>query len=525
MQCIAMKAILILAFMVVFYKGTLCQSIPSGFTLLNQPYRFPHNGIGCHHAEWKKKLSTDATITIATYKNHMCTPEKGFEEEFRCEDNHLLLKSANYNDRGRYEFICDGVKNLIHLDVLYAVNVRVKEMDNITLNCNADNAKDVTWLHNNEMVLHSKMNGSMNLREGYEGRASLKKDCFKTGDLSLTITGVRKADAGIYRCFVDDETVKGDPHASVLDVNGTFCQSIPSGFTLLNQSYTFPGNASACPHAEWKKKLSTDATIATYKNRTCLPEKGFEEEFRCKDNHLLLKSANYSDQGCYEFICDGVKTQNKLDVLYAVNVRVEETDNITLNCYADSAKDVTWLHNNEMVLHSKMDGSMNLSEGYEGRASLKKDCFKTGDLSLTITGVRKADAGTYRCFVDDETVKGDPHASVLDVNEKGSGPGDQADWNCILYKNLTIGLGTTFPLYIFVTAFVIYRITMKLRKCLSTSDTANQNSEDDATENDSMLMSHVSTTSPTNESQSVVTHPVQESNFMENKNSNTRAFF
>ncbi|KAL0173287.1 hypothetical protein M9458_033598, partial [Cirrhinus mrigala] len=80
--------------------------IPSGFTLINQLYTFPGNASGCHHAEWRKKHPTDATIT--TYKNHKCTTEKGFEEEFRCENNHLLLKSANYNDQGSYEFICDG---------------------------------------------------------------------------------------------------------------------------------------------------------------------------------------------------------------------------------------------------------------------------------------------------------------------------------------------------------------------------------------------------------------------------------
>ncbi len=101
-----------------------------------------------------------------------------------------------------------------------ALNASVVEMDNIRLNCYAENAKDVTWLHNNKSILLYKLGGSMNLSKDYEGRASLENNCFKTGDLSLTIARVRKEDTGIYRCFVGDSTTKGNPHAYVLHVNG-----------------------------------------------------------------------------------------------------------------------------------------------------------------------------------------------------------------------------------------------------------------------------------------------------------------
>ncbi|KAK2903508.1 hypothetical protein Q8A67_008221 [Cirrhinus molitorella] len=302
---------------------------------------------------------------------------------------------------------------------------------------------------------------------------------------------------------------------TVFFYKGTSCKNIQS--KLLNQPFTFPGNASDCNHAEWRKILPKDATIATCKKRMCMPEKGFEDEFRCEDNHLLLKSANYNDKGSYEFICDGDKTQIKLDVLYAPNVSAVEMDNITLNCYAENAEDVTWLHNNKNVMHSKMDGSMNSSKDYEGRASLEKDWFKTGDLSLTITGVHKADAGTYRCFADDETVKGNPHAYVLHVNEKRSSPGDQTDCNKIIILTVVFGL-------ISVISVITNVITIKLHKPQSTSDVAIQNSEEDTTENVSMLMPAIGTTSPTSESQSVESSPIQESNFTENKSSNTRPF-
>ncbi|KAI2655818.1 hypothetical protein H4Q32_024439 [Labeo rohita] len=290
-----------------------------------------------------------------------------------------------------------------------------------------------------------------------------------------------------------------------------FCQSIQSDFKLINQLYTFPGNASVCLHAEWRKKHPTDATIATYKNRMCAAEKGFEEEFGCEDNHLLLKSANYNDQGRYEFICDGVQTQINLDVLYAENKSVVETDNITLKCYAVNAKDVTWMHDNERVLHFKTDGSINPGKGYEGRASLAKDCFKTGDLSLTIAGVRIEDAGIYRCFVDDETVKGNPHACVLLVNEKRSSPGDQTDCSC--NEAILITLTVVFGLISVISVTCLITIILL---CTTTGH--------NTTGNDHMPMTAISTTQPPNESQPLVPYSVQESD-LGNKTSNTMPIF
>ncbi|XP_016342575.1 uncharacterized protein LOC107689167 isoform X1 [Sinocyclocheilus anshuiensis] len=300
---------------------------------------------------------------------------------------------------------------------------------------------------------------------------------------------------------------------------GAFCHSIRTDFVLLNQPYTFPGNASGCHHAEWRKRPPIDTTIATYKNHACTTDRIFEEEFTCKDNHLLLKSSKYTDQGPYEFICNGVQTLIHLDVLYALTESAEETNNITLNCYAHNAKDVKWLHNNESVLHYKINGSENPGKGYEGRVFLlEKNCFKTGDLSLTVTRVRKADAGIYRCFVDDETVKGNPHAYVLHVNEKNSGPGDQTHSSC--NEAILIALTVVFGLISVIS--VTYLITIELRNHQSKSTTVTQSSEGDTTETERMLMSAISTTSPINESQWVVTYPVQESDFTGNKPSNTR---
>lgn len=298
------------------------------------------------------------------------------------------------------------------------------------------------------------------------------------------------------------------------------CENIPSGFTLINRPYTFPGNASGCHHAEWRKRPPADATIATYTHHTCTTEEGFEEEFTCKDQHLLLRAARYTDQGRYEFICNTATTATQLDVLYALKLSVDETDNITFSCYSRSAEDVTWLHNKETVLHYMMDGSVNPGKGYEGRASLEKTCFKTGDFSLTICNVRQADAGVYRCFVDDETIKGYPHAYELEVYEKRSSPGDQTHPNCneatlVLYKTSTIVLGVILGLILVVSA--IYWI-IKLHNRRSTSAPSTQKSEESTPENDRMLMSD--RTPATDERQ-----PVQESDYTENKPSGTQPIF
>ncbi|XP_059363267.1 uncharacterized protein LOC132102687 isoform X2 [Carassius carassius] len=297
------------------------------------------------------------------------------------------------------------------------------------------------------------------------------------------------------------------------------CENIPSGFTLINRPYTFPGNASGCHHAEWRKRPPVDATIATYTDNKCMTEEGFEEEFTCKEQHLLLKAAKYTDQGHYEFICNRATTPTQLDVLYALKLSVEETDNITFTCYSHNAEDVTWLRNKERVLHYTMDGSVNPGKGYEGRASLEKTCFKTGDFSLTISNVGQADAGIYRCFVDDETIKGYPHAYELQVNEKRSSPGDQTHPNCnqatlVIYKTFAVVLG----LILVVSA--IYWIIIKLHNRRSTSAPAPQNSEENTTENDRMLMSDIRSTPPTEERQ-----PVQESDYTENKPSGTQPIF
>lgn len=99
-------------------------------------------------------------------------------------------------------------------------------------------------------------------------------------------------------------------------VSEAFSQGTKTYIVIVNTPYTFPGNGSSCERAEWRKESSsTYATIATYPNQICQIEKGFREEFSCKENHLLLNSTKYADSGPYEFVCNEEEKALILDVL------------------------------------------------------------------------------------------------------------------------------------------------------------------------------------------------------------------
>lgn len=101
-----------------------------------------------------------------------------------------------------------------------ALDVSVKELENITLLCFAKDAKDVTWFHNDARILQSKINGSTAIDKVFQNRVSLKEGAFKDGNLSLTLLDVSGKDVGLYLCRVNDETAEGYPYAHMLHVNG-----------------------------------------------------------------------------------------------------------------------------------------------------------------------------------------------------------------------------------------------------------------------------------------------------------------
>lgn len=213
-----------LIFVTHFLEGTSFLHDPVT-VLVNQ--RFTLNASSCENGEWRKVIPTQATI--AKCKNHKCEIEKAYQKKYELEDtsNNLVLKSTKYNDQGTYEFICNGEKHSYKLDVLVPHNKTTRPSSNITLMCLLRNAKDVTWIHNGKKILHHTGNGAPRIDEEFKDRVLLNDGCIEDGDCSLTLLDVREMDAGLYLCFGDDESEKGEPHAYMLFMNAD--HSSPEG--------------------------------------------------------------------------------------------------------------------------------------------------------------------------------------------------------------------------------------------------------------------------------------------------------
>lgn len=199
-----------------FLEGTFSHHYPVT-VLVNQ--RLTLNASSCENGEWRKVIPTQATI--AKCKNHTCEIEKAYQKKYELEDtsNNLVIKSTKYNDKGTYDFNCNGEKYVYILDVLVPHNKTAQPLSNITLMCLLRNAKDVTWIHNGKKILHHTGNGAPRIDEEFKDRVLLNDGCIEDGDCSLTLLDVREMDAGLYLCFGDDESEKGEPHAYMLFMN------------------------------------------------------------------------------------------------------------------------------------------------------------------------------------------------------------------------------------------------------------------------------------------------------------------
>jgi hypothetical protein len=97
-------------------------------------------------------------------------------------------------------------------------------------------------------------------------------------------------------------------------------------------------------------------------------------------------------------------------------------DNVTLHCYGSTNKQATdgeiyvqWEKDGQTVL--KIDPTnTTFGPGFIDRTSVTRDGYGEGDLSLTFTGVRSSDQGTYLCFFNQDSKPGYPHGVTLTVN-------------------------------------------------------------------------------------------------------------
>lgn len=218
------------------------------------------------------------------------------------------------------------------------------------------------------------------------------------------------------------------------------------------------------------------------------------------------------------FICNEAESQLKLNVLYALKVDKVETEDVTLDCTALSDKDVTWLFNNGTALHYEKGGVITPGKGFEGRVSVEKDCFRTGNFSLTITDLHSTDEGVYRCFVDQDTTEGYPHTYKLHVNKKQDQT-DSTGTEASDYKTIIIIIILALIVVILIIGISVLGILYH-KACSQIQKSVPDNTQTSETEH----MPLYDNTTPANNIAPLIELSVQESNTMK-PDSSVKTFY
>ncbi|XP_071002854.1 uncharacterized protein [Oncorhynchus clarkii lewisi] len=206
------------------------------------------------------------------------------------------------------------------------------------------------------------------------------------------------------------------------------CPSIGNGIIIktvnLKDSVTLPCNATCDIGIVWR--IVDGQVVAKTDQGKLIEGKRFEKRVEInKDLSLTISSAVYNDKGSYECICDNqIVADVKLDVLVPTEISAHVGDNVTLHCYGSTNKQATdgeiyvqWEKDGQTVL--KIDPTnTTFGPGFIDRTSVTRDGYREGDLSLTFTGVRSSDQGTYLCFFNRDSDSGYPHGVTLTVKEK-----------------------------------------------------------------------------------------------------------
>lgn len=104
--------------------------------------------------------------------------------------------------------------------------IKAFEGEEVILPCYGDTqqgVKDAKWKKAGQTVLlYSHENRSVTTEKESAGKFMLPIEGFLAGDLSLHISSVNQADAGVYQCLLHDESREGEPRAVLLKVEGKF---------------------------------------------------------------------------------------------------------------------------------------------------------------------------------------------------------------------------------------------------------------------------------------------------------------
>lgn len=271
-------------------------------------------------------------------------------------------------------------------------------------------------------------------------------------------------------------------------MTGFTCTSTLSTVSVgLNQNVTLPCKVkqdSQCK-AEWRNH-DTNHTVAKENSTNVVEGQGFEGRIHLNftDHSLTIISTVYNDMASYECVCG----KHIVDVNLKVRVSDKTTALVgadaTLKCYGNTDKlttnddiHVRWKKDNAEVLHVKA-GNKTFGSGFERRAGVSMDGYRTGDLALHISNVSLSDHGFYYCSFGDDDEPGYPRMIDFKV-DKGQQPGNRAtsttatppcepspNTTACVNSNIADGRAATIivtAIVTFIVAIICYKLYLKLR--------------------------------------------------------------
>ncbi|XP_015259259.1 PREDICTED: butyrophilin-like protein 2 [Cyprinodon variegatus] len=301
----------------------------------------------------------------------------------------------------------------------------------------------VEWKDRRDRKVHVFKNGPDQPGEQnqiYRTRTKMNEDLLRTGDLSLTLRDPTYGDSGTFTCRVyrkkGDILMKKEVHLKVKVPQVEVEEGEESVLLPCRTRPLLPGDA----RVEWKD--GENDTVHVYKKVSDPPEE--QDEFyskRTKMNEDLLRTGDLSltlryptDKDSNIFTCRVYSNERNILMKKQVQLKVKEhqvvvkegADSVTLpfRTTPDLPGEtvVRWWDKKDNVVYVYKNGKDEEEErdkDYRGRAKMKDDLLKTGDLSLTLIKPTKKDSGRYYCGVHHQNIrrKAIVHLKVKAVDE------------------------------------------------------------------------------------------------------------
>ncbi|XP_062843014.1 uncharacterized protein LOC134301991 [Trichomycterus rosablanca] len=215
-------------FLLVYCSVLHCQGFSVIESIVNKSVTLP-----CQCSENTSEVQwwifLPVTAVIIKYQNGKWQTKNGFQNRFTMLGDtsggnfSMTISTTVYNNAGSYRCTCDNKASEVKLNVYVPLVINARVGENVSLPCYGDtrrDAKDVKWKKNGQTVhQYTHQDKPETPEKAPEGRFMLSKEGFLDGDLSLYITSVDQSDAGLYLCFIHDESRNGEPSAVLLHVH------------------------------------------------------------------------------------------------------------------------------------------------------------------------------------------------------------------------------------------------------------------------------------------------------------------